>query len=101
MNNKKYLFPSLSQSFLQEKKTNTKGWSIFPYRFLNSNNVQIWLGVWVRRNCFKGLGGVNASLMSFGGTGSHKLKYVVVILIEISHFWNSFRWYQFFDFYLK
>ncbi len=52
----------------------------------------------------KGKGGVNASLMSFGGTGSHK--YVVVRLIEISitwisHFWNSFRWYQFFDIYLK
>ncbi len=32
----------------------------------------------------KGKGGVNASLMSFGGTGSHK--YVVVRLIEISTF---------------
>ncbi len=31
----------------------------------------------------KGKGGVNASLMSFGGTGSHK--YVVVRLIEITH----------------
>ncbi len=31
----------------------------------------------------KGKGGVNASLMSFGGTGRHK--YVVVRLIEITH----------------
>ncbi len=31
------------------------------------------------RESFKGKGGVNASLMSFGGTGSHK--YVVVRLI--------------------
>ena len=30
----------------------------------------------------KGPGGVNASIMSFGGTGSHK--YVMVRLIEIS-----------------
>ncbi len=32
------------------------------------------------KNKLKGKGGVNASLMSFGGTGSHK--YVVVRLIE-------------------
>ena len=35
-----------------------------------------------RRLGFKGPGGVTASLMSFGGTGTHK--YVVVRLIEIS-----------------
>ncbi len=34
------------------------------------------------KNIVKGPGGVNASLTSFGGTGSHK--YVMVRLIEIN-----------------
>ncbi len=48
-----------------------------------ANKIQkVHVGLLKMSLFLKGPGGVNASLMSFGGTGSHK--YVVVRLIEIS-----------------